>query len=120
MELITIPNGCYRFRGFVYQQAHFSADNRSDEQPYRLTLVPARHINVGQQGANFQEKKMRRLCLCLMFLSATLGAQNDRGMITGSVTDLNGSFIPGVAITATHLDTNTQYKAVATESGEFV
>jgi hypothetical protein len=28
MELITILNRCHRFRGFVYQQAHFSADNK--------------------------------------------------------------------------------------------
>jgi len=27
MELITILNRCHRFRGFVYQHAHFSADN---------------------------------------------------------------------------------------------
>jgi hypothetical protein len=26
MELITILNRCHRFRGFVYLQAHFSAD----------------------------------------------------------------------------------------------
>ena len=25
MELVTILNRCYRFRGFVYQQAHFNA-----------------------------------------------------------------------------------------------
>jgi hypothetical protein len=29
MELITILNRCHRFRGFVYQQAHFSADKKS-------------------------------------------------------------------------------------------
>ena len=29
MELITILNRCRRFRGFVYQQAHFSADKKS-------------------------------------------------------------------------------------------
>jgi hypothetical protein len=31
MELITILNRCHRFRGFVYQQAHFSADKKSIE-----------------------------------------------------------------------------------------
>jgi hypothetical protein len=31
MELITILNRCHRFRGFVYQQAHFSADQKSIE-----------------------------------------------------------------------------------------
>ena len=29
MELITILNRCHRFRGFVYQQAHFSGDKKS-------------------------------------------------------------------------------------------
>lgn len=31
MELITILNHCHRFRGFVYQQAVFSADHKSIE-----------------------------------------------------------------------------------------
>src|ERR1700742_2444585 len=35
MELITILNRCHRFRGFVYQHAHFSADKRSIEVAVR-------------------------------------------------------------------------------------
>src|SRR5277367_4549761 len=35
MELITILNRCRRFRGFVYQQAHFSADKKSIEAAVR-------------------------------------------------------------------------------------
>ena len=35
MELITILNRCPRFRGFVYQQAHFSADKKSIEVAVR-------------------------------------------------------------------------------------
>jgi hypothetical protein len=35
MELITILNRCHRFRGFVYQQAHFSADKKSIEVSVR-------------------------------------------------------------------------------------
>jgi hypothetical protein len=31
MELITILNRCHRFRGFVYQYVHFSADKKSIE-----------------------------------------------------------------------------------------
>src|SRR5690242_3573666 len=31
MELITIINRCHRFRGFVYQHAHFNADKKSIE-----------------------------------------------------------------------------------------
>src|SRR5438094_3608338 len=35
MKLITILNRCHRFRGFVYQHAHFSADNKSIEVAVR-------------------------------------------------------------------------------------
>ncbi len=35
MELITILNRCHRFRGFVYQHAHFSADEKSIEVAVR-------------------------------------------------------------------------------------
>ena len=35
MELITILNRCHRFRGFVYQQAHSSADKKSIEVAVR-------------------------------------------------------------------------------------
>src|SRR5437660_5139409 len=35
MELITILNRCHRFRGFVYQHAHFSADKKSIEVAVR-------------------------------------------------------------------------------------
>ena len=35
MELITILNRCHRFRRFVYQQAHFSADKKSIEVAVR-------------------------------------------------------------------------------------
>jgi hypothetical protein len=36
MELITILNRCHRFRGFVYQHAHFSTDEKSIEVAVRL------------------------------------------------------------------------------------
>ena len=35
MELITILNRCHRFRGFVYQYAHFSSDKKSIEVAVR-------------------------------------------------------------------------------------
>ena len=35
MELITILNRCHRFRGFVYQHARFSADQKSIEVSVR-------------------------------------------------------------------------------------
>jgi hypothetical protein len=39
MERITILNRCHRLRGFVYQQAHFSADKNSIEVPYDRARV---------------------------------------------------------------------------------
>jgi transposase len=35
MELITIPNRCYRFRGFIYDHARFSPDKKSIEVSVR-------------------------------------------------------------------------------------
>ena len=35
MELITILNRCHRFRGFVYQHAHFGPDKKSIEVAVR-------------------------------------------------------------------------------------
>jgi len=61
---------------------------------------------------------MRIYCLLASF-SALLLAQSDRSTITGTVSDQNGAQIPGVAITATHKDTNTQFKTTTTASGEF-
>ena len=52
-------------------------------------------------------------------LCGMLFGQGDRGSITGAVTDSGGAQIPGVAITATHNDTNTQFKTTTTASGEF-
>src|SRR5260370_37101743 len=52
-------------------------------------------------------------------IAATLSAQTDSGTITGSVTDIGGAFIGGVSVVAAHVDTNTQFKATATQAGEF-
>ncbi|MGA2736368.1 MAG: hypothetical protein ABSG65_02835 [Bryobacteraceae bacterium] len=35
MELIAILNRCHRFRGFVHQYAHFSADKKNIEVAVR-------------------------------------------------------------------------------------
>ena len=56
----------------------------------------------------------------LPLLCLTLAAQTDRGAITGAVTDIIGAAIPGVSVIAVQLDTNLQFRAVATQSGEFV
>src|SRR5260370_18899422 len=55
----------------------------------------------------------------LAALPAMLIAQSDRGALTGAVSDAGGAVIPNVAITATHKDTNTQFKTTTTSAGEF-
>ncbi len=56
----------------------------------------------------------------LLVLSATgLWAQGDRGIITGVVKDASGAVIPGVQVTAVHQDTNTNFRAETTASGDF-
>ncbi len=44
MELITILNRCHRFRGFVYQHAHFGADKKSIEVAVRPRKGSARSL----------------------------------------------------------------------------
>jgi Carboxypeptidase regulatory-like domain len=58
--------------------------------------------------------------LLLACFAGALFAQGDRGSITGAVTDAGGSRIPAARITATQRETNAQFKATTTESGEFV
>jgi hypothetical protein len=55
----------------------------------------------------------------LSLFAATLLAQSDRGIITGTVSDQNGAPMPGVAVAATQISTNSQFKSVSNESGEF-
>src|SRR5260370_8039848 len=62
---------------------------------------------------------MKRCFFVFALTCALLFAQSDRGTITGTVSDAHGAHIPDVAITATHLDTNTQFKTTTTASGEF-
>ncbi len=62
---------------------------------------------------------MRSRVLSFAFFCLATFAQGDRGVITGSVTDEAGSAIPAVSVTATHIDTNTQFKATSNDGGEF-
>ncbi|MBI3209463.1 MAG: TonB-dependent receptor [Candidatus Solibacter usitatus] len=63
---------------------------------------------------------MRAMRVGLLFVSvALLSAQTDRGMIGGTVKDPNGGALPGVVVTARHIDTNTRFTAASNESGDF-
>ncbi len=55
--------------------------------------------------------------LILPVLAGMLWAQADRATITGTVTDPSGAVIPGVAVTATNIDTGVHLNAVTNEAG---
>lgn len=52
-----------------------------------------------------------------LILSATLCAQVDTGVITGTVSDPSGAVIPGVKIVVTHVDTNQRTETATNASG---
>src|SRR5262249_3189321 len=60
-----------------------------------------------------------RVLLPFVVSAFTLLAQSDRGTITGLVTDEGSAAIAAASVTATHLETNTRFKATSNENGEF-
>jgi carboxypeptidase family protein len=46
-------------------------------------------------------------------------AQGDRGVVTGTLTDPNGAFVPGASIELKHVSTGTVYKTETSRSGTF-
>jgi hypothetical protein len=60
------------------------------------------------------------LLYCSLFaLAATLFAQADRGMITGTISDPGGAVIPSAIINARELETGAQYETRTTMTGNF-
>jgi predicted nucleic acid-binding protein len=68
MELITILNRCHRFRGFVYERAHFTLQRKEKRQQFiheLLTALPIHPITVslairvGQIDGENQAKGIR-------------------------------------------------------------
>ncbi|MEO8369608.1 MAG: TonB-dependent receptor [Candidatus Solibacter sp.] len=62
--------------------------------------------------------------LTQLVLIAVLGisfcfAQANRGTLTGAITDPSGAVIPGVKITATHVETGTSSTTLTSESGSY-
>ena len=62
--------------------------------------------------------------LTQLVLIAVLGisfcfAQINRGTLTGVITDPSGAVVPGVKITATHVETGTVSNTVASEGGSY-
>lgn len=75
MELITILNRCYRFRGFVYHHAHFSADKKSIEVAVRprkgsaANAEQAGRLRVGKNWATIGGRTASQATLCASVLS---------------------------------------------------
>jgi hypothetical protein len=63
--------------------------------------------------------KTLRLAICTALFLAAGFAQNDRGMITGTITDPTGAVVPNAAITATNSETNAHYETVTTNTGNY-
>lgn len=63
----------------------------------------------------------RLLCLgaVLLLVGPALFGQADRGVISGSVSDATGAVIPGAAVRAIRVDTNTVAQTTTGESGDF-
>jgi hypothetical protein len=56
----------------------------------------------------------------ILALAWPASAQELTGRIEGTVTDPQGAVIPGASVTATHVDTNTEYKTSTSAVGHFV
>ena len=84
MELITILNRCHRFRGFVYQYAHFSADKKSIEvavRPRKGSAAVCSRCHLPAPGCDrLAERRFEFIPLCgfLVFLLYTMRRVNCR------------------------------------------
>ena len=68
MELTTILNRCPRFRGFVYQFAHFSADQKSIEVAVRPRQGLGRSLlALPFAGAGYDQLAERRFEFILLW-----------------------------------------------------
>src|SRR5579862_7179426 len=60
-----------------------------------------------------------RMMLLAVILAMRLGAQGDRGVITGTVTDSSGAVVPGAVVTTVQGNTNASYKTTTSTTGDF-
>jgi hypothetical protein len=57
--------------------------------------------------------------LCLALFSISLVAQNDRGTITGTISDPAGAVVPNAPVEARNVDTGAGYQAAASSTGNY-
>ena len=63
-------------------------------------------------------KLLAGLALCLIVVSPAF-AQSDRGTITGTVVDPDGSVVPGASVVAENPDNGARYETVTTQTGNY-
>lgn len=63
-------------------------------------------------------RAMRILGLCLL-CGVAVGAQTNKGGISGTVTDANGAAVPGASVTITNLGTNQSVTLTTSDTGAF-
>ena len=56
--------------------------------------------------------------ICLVF-AASVHAQSDRGTITGTVVDPDGSVVPGASVVAENPENGARYETVTTQTGNY-
>ena len=66
-----------------------------------------------------QRRSLIRLLFLFLITLVLAFAQNDRGTITGTVTDPTGAVIPGATLHARNLDTGAEYDTVTTATGNY-
>ena len=60
-----------------------------------------------------------RLILLAGLVAALALGQGDRGVITGTVTDATGAIVPGASITVVQDGTNTSFKTISNNTGDY-
>ena len=60
------------------------------------------------------------LCAVLLLVAVPVSAQEFRGLIAGKITDESGAVLPGVAVTATHVETSGKTTAVTNRDGLYL
>jgi hypothetical protein len=69
-------------------------------------------------SARISRKRLCQFALALALATLAL-AQNDRGILAGSVQDPSGSMLPNISVVATHVSTSATYSTLTTSAGDF-
>jgi hypothetical protein len=81
--------------------------------------LPNRTFETHQRRSRFMAGAIGVLCVWIWFAGVFASAQNDRGTVSGTVTDPNGSRVVGAKITITNTAMGTQNSTVTTGVGEY-